>query len=40
MEDEGVDFGLSEGVQVTATVEGIHISHHGGRSMDGGPVVG
>ena len=40
VEDERVDFRLSEGVQVAATVEGIHVGHHGGRSMNGGPVVG
>ena len=37
---EGVGFGCSQGVQVSASVEGIHINHHAGVPMDSGPVVG
>ena len=36
----GVHFGITEGVQVAATVQGIHINHHVCIAMDGGPCVG
>ena len=36
---QGVDTRSGEGIQVTATVQSININHHGGRAVNGGPVV-